>query len=199
MAAAAKSKVNTSLMSNPPKGKGTAAKGTAAKGAAKPASTQTKSKRKYTRNPGSSALLSTIIASFAGAGVINLFDFIINYFVPTIPGTVRTGSKFVLGVAALWYGNKTPFVGKYAPVVGSSLLLAGSLDLWGNYVMPRLTQWLGVATPVVVAQKQITTETGELGVEYELSDGNYIQMIPEGSGGGYTASLEPTGKRGFVY
>ena len=150
-----------------------------------------RSRRRYRRNSASSATAG-LLAAFGGALVINGFDAVVNLIAPNSSGTIRMISKFGLGFLVSMYGNKLPLVRGFAPIISTSLYIAGALDVVGTYVMPHVLGLLGqgtaAAAPVVVASQPVTDPTtGEMGMIHTFSNGDtatiYNQQIPTYSDG----------------
>lgn len=140
-------------------------------------------RRSYRRNP--SPTTNAVLFAIGGALVINAFDYVVTRFVPQISNTIRILGKAGAGWAIGKWGKK--YIGNYADIAQNALWLAAALDVWDAYVAPFVNQWLGgspTATAPVVSTQQIQdTSTGQLGMRYNLADGNQIDYFPEGSMG----------------
>ena len=190
--ATAKTKRNTALVKNT--SRAVTLKGNAAKPAVKRnvhkkvvAKPQVKSKRRnYRKNSGGTSLFAGVFGAFAGATVINLFDFGVNKVFPNVSPTIRTGAKFASGFAMLMWGSQVSFLRSYAPLIGNSLIFAGALDLVSTYLMPILTDWVNKGVSTVsnaISPEQIvsttTTQdaaTGQMGYAYQLRNGGRVEV-----------------------
>lgn len=187
-------KKNTSLVKNT--ARQVTLKGNAAKPATRRNTTKTnaarhhrpvRSKRRSYRHNSAATATAGLLAAFGGALVINSFDMVINRFVPSLSGMLRTVSKFGLGFLVGMYGEKIPLVKGFAPTIRNALYLAGALDVVGTYLMPKITELLSnsittvtnaiAPAATVVATAPVTNKaTGELGRVLQLSNGSTVEV-----------------------
>lgn len=180
-------KVHTSLMQNTAKkatGKAAPAKKATGKAAPAKAAPANKNKKPYTRNTATTQLFGSALAALGGAAIITGFDFVVNQYAPQISGTIRTVVKAGAGVGFLLFGKKIPVIGAYSQPIGAAFMLAAGLDVFGNVVIPQLVAWLSPAS----APKEVITEKGELGMQYQLPNGDQLVVVNENQNANYSPS-----------
>lgn len=189
--AAAAAKKHTSQMKNPaplPMGSKTPAKtNTAKKKPSQSASgrgTTTKKTQVKKRNPTGNAFVNVMIAAFGGALAITGFDYLVEYFAPTVSGTIKTGAKFVAGWTIGNYGRRIPIIGAYSGIISNTLYIFGFADLITDHLMPAVRPYLPGAAPRLIAQPKAVQDptTGELGWLHELDDGSQYFMVDANAG-----------------
>jgi hypothetical protein len=202
MATKAKKK-NTSLMRNPSTGgaaaksnssRSTTKKNTSARGGAaksnpskgrKKSSKKGKSRR-YRRNPANQGI--GIFKVLGGAFAINFIDYSFSRIFPTLPAFARVAVKGGAGLTLLMFGNKIPFVKKVSGLAGWAFVFAAALDGIGTWAMPYVVRWLDPtlsamtgavagATGGAIPLGKAPAPTGELGMLYELPNGDQMVLV----------------------
>ena len=141
--------------------------------------TTTTKKKIVRRNPTRNATVNNLIAAFGGALSITTFDYVVNYFFPTLAVWIKTAAKFGAAFFIGNYGKKVPFFGAYSGTISNTLYVFGFVDLLANHVLPRIMPYLPQPAPALPAPTIVQTASGELGALVRMPDGSNAVVIDE--------------------